>query len=753
MITLKKVVSFILAFSIIFTLGITSSAHNTNSKILNIYSDGMLFLQNSVAVIKGIGTPGNTVSLILTDKNNKTVTQASTTILNDGTFSVSFNTPVGSFNEYTVIFKENGKEFETLENIVFGELWLASGQSNMQYPLSQSRTGQDMYKNNDKLSKWLRVLLVPAYPMYKNSTDLVPSEPQNDLVDALWVNGENPAIYNMSAVAYFFAEELMNTLGMPVGILNSSLGGSSIRSWLSRETIDNNSDFKNYLISRDEYISRSAWDEEKQSVYYDMTANYNQKIYPLRDFRISGMLWYQGETDLMTGNTEYAMAMDLLQKSYTELFNYNNGLLPFIFTQIASYNYSDDGVILTEWNYDYTKIQQKEAASRALVTIYDVPLTYIPEAGLIHPECKEEVGQRMALCATGLIYNKNSSYTASTVKKVEIKDNEIYITFNNTGDGLTIKGTDAKGFAICGDDGIYVNAKAEIVSPDTIKVYADCITSPKSVTYAFGVANQTSNFYATNNGTLSLPVAPFITDNNYSENFWYDKSWLDCDNELTWHTQDDEYSGYYSNWEAKNATITYSEKNSNNGTNGLNVSSASMSFYITPVTTYKDGVTNKTFTDIQKNYSSYGQLSFYIRNNGDSDIVFKGARFYENTALWYSPEVNETLDVDLTIKPDGNWHCITLDLNKLYHLGNECTLSYSSEKLNNIQNIRFYFSTALGTEANIIIDSFSFTPNTENTNISYEVDIRNADRLIKLFTAIILKIVEKFAVLFNSKTV
>ncbi len=390
-----------------------------------------------------------------------------------------------------------------------------------------------MYEKAEKLSKWLRVLLVPPYPEYNNSTNLIPALPQNDIPDAVWVNGENSAVYSMSAVAYFFAEKLMDTLDMPIGILNSSLGGSSIRSWLSRETIDKNPDFKEYLNERGEYFSLPDWNEQTQNIYYDMTANFNQKIAPLKNFRISGMIWYQGETDLMTGNTKYGEALNLLQESYTELFNYKNGLLPLIFTQLASFNYSDDSALLNNWNYSFTKMQQEKHSSRALITIYDIPLTYLPETGIIHPERKEEVGQRMAEAANGLLYNRIGTYTAATVKNTVIKENEIFITFNNVGSGLIINGTKANGFAVCGDDGIYIPAVAEIVSPDTIKVYSDEISNPKSATYAFCTANGTSNLYASVNGALSLPVAPFITDSQYQQNIWTEKTWCDCDNEFT----------------------------------------------------------------------------------------------------------------------------------------------------------------------------------------------------------------------------
>ncbi len=744
----KRILAAILASAMLFSFAFMISATEETAKILNIYSDGMLFLQNSEAVIEGKGNPGSKITLSLYDKNNTVIATGNSTTASDGTFAVTFPAPAGSFSEYTITLSENGKSFETLSNVVFGELWLASGQSNMQYPLIQTKTGAEKFNNSEKFSKWLRVLMVPAYPEYKNSTSLIPAEPQNDLSDAVWVNGELSDIFNMSAVAYFFAEDMMDKLGMPVGILNSSLGGSSIRSWLSREAIDGNEKIKNYLIGKGEYFSLSDWNEAEQSVYFDMTANFNQKIAPLKNFRISGMLWYQGETDLMTGNTEYAEMLNLLQSSYTDVFSYKSGLLPLVFTQIASYNYSEDESLLNNWNYEYTKMQQQKASSRALITIYDIPLTYLPDAGLIHPERKEEVGQRMADAAYGLVYNRNDSYTAATVSKVEITDNEIYVSFNNVGNGLTINGKTAKGFAICGKDGVYVNATAEIVSADTIKVYSDLIDNPKSVTYAYCVANQTANLYTTDNKELALPVAPFITDYNYAEKFWKEKTWTQCDDELTWHTEDDKFSGYYNTWNSNNAEISFSGNDSIDSTSGLNIASAKKSFYISPVTSYKENTTTKNFRDTETDYSSYGSISFYAKNNGTADVVFEGAKFIINPVMWYSPEITGTLDVSAIIPADGSWHYITLNLNKLYHLGNECSLSYDNEKLNKIRDIQFTFSSKDNSTASISIDNISFGPETEITGNPFDVNIENADSLIELLTAIILTIIGNLAKLF-----
>ena len=450
---LKRIISVLLAALITASCVTFAYADNTTARVYSIYSDNMLFKQNEEAIIAGTGEQGAeiTVELLLGDS---VVSSERSFVGDDGTFCVSFNAPAGGYDTYTVLLKENGTEFKKLENVVFGELWLSSGQSNMQYPLGQEKYGSEMMNKSEKLSPWIRTLIIPAYPEYNGSNELVPYEPQNDIIDARWITGESSEIYGMSAVAYFFAAKMQESLDMPVGILNLSLGGSSIASWLSRDAVDGCDSVKNDFINNNRYIEKSDWKDDEINVYVDMTGNYNLRINPVRHFKLSGMIWYQGESDIGWSGEEYENAFNLMQTSYTKLFNYQNGLLPIVYSQLAAYFYDESGFCLPERNVDFTEIQQKEASSRAVVPIYDIPLTFIPGVGSIHPEHKKEIGERMAFAADGLVYGKRDSYSAPAITASEIKDGAIYVTLNNVGDGLKINGESEEGFAVCGDDGV-----------------------------------------------------------------------------------------------------------------------------------------------------------------------------------------------------------------------------------------------------------------------------------------------------------
>lgn len=745
---IKKLIAVMLALTGMLAVSPCAFAQESQPKLYTFYGDGMLFKQNEDAVISGTGKGGSVITSELHNAENAIVANGETKVKDDGTFAVAFTAPSGGYDEYKIVLKADGKEFSTLNNVVFGELWLASGQSNMQYPLAQAKNGRDMYANAEKLNKWLRVLLVPDIPAYKGSKALVPADPQKDIPGAAWVTGENPAVYSMSAVAYYFAEEMLKELDMPVGILNIPLGGTPIATWISREAIDGDAQVKNDLASSGEYIEKSAWNEAEADVYRDMTANYNLKVEALRHFRLSGMVWYQGESDIMLGSNgeRYARAFDLMQRSYTELFEHKNGLLPIVYTQLAAFYYSDNGLNLADMNIAFADIQKQRPESRAVVSISDVPITYLPEAGVIHPESKEDVGDRMAFAAKGLVYGKYDDYTAATVKSAEIKDGSVYVTLDNVGSGIAANGSTLYGFAVCGKEGVYVQANAEIISSDTVRVWSESVPNPVSASYAYCVNNQRANLYSTHGGELIMPVSPFVTDKSVGTHYFIDKIWADCNDAKIWHTENDEFSMLYDSWSAEKAAVSVNAENAFSGSGGLSVKAESKSFSVSPVLTCEKNGKTQQFFDSDADYSGYGRVSFYIRNNGNADVTFEGMKLYKNSLVWYSPAVAGTNEPQTVIPADGEWHCITLDLNSLYLFGNECGATYSNDKLDEVKNIKLCFSS--DGEADVSLDQIRFAPSTENVGTRFDVSLKNADNFVEILSAMAVTVIGLFAKLF-----
>lgn len=746
---MKKLVAAVLALLCVFTVMPFSFAQEAETKLYTFYGDGMLFKQNEEAVISGTGKAQSIITAELIAPNGSTVEGTRSQVKADGTFSLSFTAPPGSYDQYKIVLKADNVEFETLNDVVFGEQWLASGQSNMQYPLSQAKGGLDMFKAEQKLDKWLRVLLVPAIPEYKGSDALVPVEPQKDIPGAKWVTGESLDIYNMSAVAYYFAAEMREELDMPVGILNIPLGATSIDAWISREAIDSDAQFKNQLVSEGKYIEKADWDESEVNVYKAMTANYNLKVEALKGFKLSGMIWYQGESNLQLNESvdRYAVAFDLMQRSYTELFGYENGLLPIIYTQLASYYYSDDGLYLSDMNILFAEMQKQRTESRAMISITDVPLTYLPEVGDIHPECKQEIGERMAFAAKGLVYDKYDNYTAASLKSVRYADSSVYVTFENVGDGIRSKGDELQCFAVCGSDGVYVKANAEIIGRDTVRIWNDDIAQPLSATYAYCVNNQSVNLYSAHDGELLMPVSQFVTDKSVGKHYWIEKTWAECDSDTIWHNDNSRYTNFFTAWSAENAEISINGQHAYSGNGGLGITSDNDSFSVSPVTGYKKNGIMQYFRDFDKDFSDYGKLTVRVRNNGNSDVSLDSLRFYKNSFIWYAPVAAGTGENQAVIPADGQWHTITLDLNTLYLFGNKCGLTYPCGRLDGVKNIKLVFS-AQGSSS-ISVDEFRFAPSDGDAGIRYDATVEDADNVIEFVSAVAVTVLGFFAKLFS----
>ncbi len=704
---------FKISLSLILMLVLVSSvfspvfATNSDAKLYETYDDSMLFKQSETAVLAGTATVGSKISAEMKNSADETVLSAEAVTADNGVFNVKFSAPAGSFEEYTITMFENGREFDKLENVVFGEVWLASGQSNMDLQLGISTLGKEMQAKGEKANKWIRFCQVPFSPEYNGSGGKVPYLPLDDIKGCKWFDGESDFIYDISAVGFFFAEDLFKKLNMPVGVIHSSVGGSTVRSWLSRDGIDN-SEVKNILEERNLYITDKKWNEDEINFIADMTANYNKKIHPLKNFRLSGMIWYQGEADIGSAYGQYSKQLELLQKSYSKLFNYD-GNLPLICTQLASYSYS--GFKLQKMNVEFADFQNADPSSRAVTTIYDVPLTYTAEMHAIHPLEKHQVGRRMAFCAEGLVYSKRDTYTAATVEKTEISGDSIVVKFKNTGDGLKINGDILRDFAVCGDDGIYLPAEAQIIDKNTIKIYSKQVLSPVSASYAMSQSNQKANLYADVDGYM-FPVSPFVTDRNYQDTLWCYNGWTDCDTDKMWRTQTNELTGYYNTWSAENADINITSESAFFGTGGLSVKSSSKDFSVSPVTTYSDG---NVMNDLDTDFRKYNSMSVKVRNNGKEDVVFSGVEI-SNGKTKISPRVVGEKSFGTVIPADGNWYTVKLDLAKIYYTDFPQVISLRSN-LEEVSTFKFSFKNESGEEADISVDEIQFSQQKESKSL------------------------------------
>ena len=741
---MKKILSLFLAALLCVGVGVQALAADApRAQLYTIYQNGMLFQQKKDAVFAGTASSDDEVCCTLFNAQNEAVAFGVGRV-QDGVFAVSIPAPAGSYDEYTAVLTLDGKEFAALTGIVFGELWLASGQSNMQMGLSNSLTGKKMMEQGIVGSRWLRILEVPPYPEYAGDPDRIPVSPQQDIPGAQWFCADSTQVYATSAVGYFFGSKLQKTLDIPVGVVHVSLGGSSIYTWLARESIERDEQVKADLIAQNRFITVQDWDETRRDPYVDMSANYNKKIEPLRHFRPAGMIWYQGETDIFRNCPygAYSRAFSLMQKTDSALFGYKNGeQMPIVYTQIATYDYGKNR--LQTFNTELSEIAQADSKTRAMTTIYDVPLTYTSDVGAIHPACKAPVGERMAYAACGLVYGENTpTCTAATVSQTQIRDGSVYVTLRNTGEGLAVKGNSLHGFSVCGADGIYVGAKAEIVSGDTVRIWSETVPQPVSAAYAFAQSNHAANLYATDAEGLTMPVSVFVTDKAVGKYYWQDRAFAACDYAQVWRMADGEKTGFYDIWQGKNATLSYTQ-DAFSGDAALRISAQGKHFSAATVFDFPvNRAVRDQFADADADYSAYGKITFAVRNDGEQDVTLDAVRFYTSRHIWFAPSVNGTGNPDAVIPADGQWHEMKLDMNSLYLFGNECALTFSRGCLTHLQNLSLQFKG----EGTVCVDDFRFTPDsTQIAKARFVPSLQNADNLWETLCGLFVGLIARFA--------
>jgi sialate O-acetylesterase len=383
--------------------------------------------------------------------------------------------------------KINGADSEiALDNILFGEVWLCSGQSNMQQPV-YGYDGQPTFGSTQAIANAAN----PDLRLF--SVDRVGSKtPLKDVEKYTpWQEASPENVGEFSAVAYFFGQQLQNILDVPVGMIHTSWGGSSVQAWISKE-----------MISEFQEVNLEDKDISEQTNHIP-TALYNAMIHPLVPYTIQGALWYQGESNRLEPEV-YKELFPAMVKDWR--IRWGIGDFPFFFVQIAPYWYNDTEVFATAYNSAYIRETQLQCVD--LIPNSGMAVTMdIGDKLSIHPPKKKEVADRLLYCALNQTYGFEKVDGLSPVyESMEINDGEIKLTFRNaeTGlfayDGLT-------GFEIAGMDKVFYPADATIVEREIVLVKSEKVSNPVAVRYAWRNWVEGTLF-----DTSLLPASSFRTD-------------------------------------------------------------------------------------------------------------------------------------------------------------------------------------------------------------------------------------------------
>jgi len=407
----------------------------------------------------------------------------------EGFWILPVQTLEAGYDAHTITIKA-GKDVAVLENVVFGEVWLCSGQSNMEWSVRRDPEMKSELKKapNNAIRLYCTGRIAAATPQTE-----VPAQKRNK---AEWSVCNAKSLANFSAVGYGFGKELQEALNVPVGLIDASYGGTPVEGWLSAEYLANNP--KVAAVAK--RLKSKKWKNKASHLH-------NANIYPVRHATVAGTIWYQGCSNVPSFRTYQAMLTHLV-KSWREEFR--NPEMPFYIVQIAPHTYEGiNGAIVRE-------AQARVAARTAnceLVVTNDQ--NQIP--GDIHPPKKAEVAHRLAQCALGAHYGKNvGEFRSPAYQSMTVEGNSVRVAFKNVPTTLVQKGEGRiNGFQLGVKDPeneknlIFSVAEAKIEGKEVV-VWAEGVEAPVAVRYCFN--EDMGNVFSAE----GLPLAPFRSDKSRS---------------------------------------------------------------------------------------------------------------------------------------------------------------------------------------------------------------------------------------------
>lgn len=406
----------------------------------------------------------------------------------DGSWQTKVATQEGGYTPQSLKFSDCDSEIE-LDDILIGEVWICSGQSNMEMPLRGNRAqpvrnGLENIMHSGEMAGRIRFITVP-----KDYSGQV----RNTFSDGYWQQASPASTLLCSAAAWYFANHVTRSLNIPVGLVINPVGGSQIEAWMSEEA-----------LQRVEGLNLAEAKSEKFKPHHRATMLYNTMHIPVRGYTAKGFLWYQGESNVFNAKLYPALMREMVSLWRNE---WDNQEMPFIYVQIAPYRYK--GSDRREAAF------LREAQEKALHMIPDswmIPTTDVGNEDCIHPAQKDVVGMRLAAMALSKVYKvKGIPADGPRMKSVKYADGKAVVTFDfdTSAMGLYPNMTQLEGFEVAGSDRVFYPAKATIIGRSSeVEVWSEEVAEPVAVRYAF--CNFTPCITLSN--IYGIAAFPFRTD-------------------------------------------------------------------------------------------------------------------------------------------------------------------------------------------------------------------------------------------------
>ena len=496
-----------------------------------LFTDGAVLQRGQAVPVWGTARDGEKVLVTIGDQ------KVGTTAAN-GTWRVELKplTAGGPF-----ILTIAGDNTVTVNNVLVGEVWVCSGQSNMEFPFNRAANAAEEAPKaiNPKIRMFTVVKSVSIKPLPE--------------AKGSWVECSPESVGGFSAVGYFFARDLYQKLGIPVGMIHTSWGGTPAQAWTGIEGLGKDPELKSYADAAKTALennpaavaaypakleefktAKTAWDDTVGKAYQELLKGWNEEtakakaanqplptkpvvaspqpaapsgpdgnqnsettlfnamVNPIIPYAIKGAIWYQGESNASQSRLYRSLFPAMIADWRAR---WNQGKFPFLFVQIAPYSGQPPEI------REAQLLTLAKSANTAMAVTTDVG-----NAKDIHPTRKEPVGQRLALAARALAYGEKIEYSGPLYQSMKIAGGEVALTFTHAGGGLIAKDGDLKGFTIAGADGKFVPAKA-VINGTNIVVSAEGVTAPKAVRYGWVNVPDVNLF-----NQEGLPASPFRTD-------------------------------------------------------------------------------------------------------------------------------------------------------------------------------------------------------------------------------------------------
>ena len=504
-----------------------ASSARADVHLPTLFSDGAVLQRGMTVPVWGTADAGESVTVTIKDKTVKATADAS------GKWNLKL--PVmeaGGPFELTV----KGKNTLVLHQVAVGEVWIASGQSNMEFPLKTFKPEDPVYGPKSKAE--IATINDPMLRMFTVAKKTSPEAVIDNLTGAAGGSWQAAAPENadkFSAVAYHFARELRDKLKVPVGIIHTSWGGTPAEAWTSRGVLEADPKL-NPIVEKwkqlvadypanEKIYNEKALVEWKQAVakanaegktvpkpprspqgpnsaHYPATL-FNAMINPLIPYGIQGAIWYQGESNSSDAVTYQTLFPSMIQDWRS---HWHQGDFPFLFVQLANFQRPQNAPSEGGWG-PIREAQLKTLSTPNTGMACAIDLADPENPGDIHPHNKREVGRRLSLLALANVYHQPiPSYSGPLYSSVQFAGNQARLNFSHTEGGLAARGDALKGFAVAGTDGKFVWADAKIEG-NTVVVSSAQVPQPAAVRYGWA-SNPIGNLY----NKEGLPASPFRTD-------------------------------------------------------------------------------------------------------------------------------------------------------------------------------------------------------------------------------------------------